>query len=346
MFPIDSETFDYDETMIRAFDALIPPEYPWKLRDVLPKVKRAGEVAGRLTEAGARFLDPTGTLKPGVPFAPPEGDAGTGMVATNAVRVNTGNVSAGTSAFIMIVTGKKLRPHPEINMVTTPDGLPVAMTHANTCTSDINAWVNLIDEALTLFGRSVDKNELYTKLFQAALDGAPDGGGLMACNCYSGEDVIGLDEGRPLFVRRPDATFTLSDFFRTHLMAALATLAVGVDILKKEEAVTVRSLRAHGGYFKTPGVGQRLLSAAVGVPVTVMETAGEGGPYGMALLASYMLRREAGESLPDYLDHKVFVDAKASVLSADETDIAGFRRFLDSYRKALSAEKAAIEALR
>ena len=341
MFPIDSEMLDYDEGMMQKFKALTGIE----LRDILPKVLTAGESGGTLSEAGARFLDPTGTLQPGIPVAPCEGDAGTGMAATNAVRPRTGNVSAGTSDFAMIVTEKPLGVHREIDMVTTPAGAAVAMVHCNNCTSDINAWVNLFSEYSALMGAPVRKGELFTKLFQKALEGEADCGGLLSFNYFSGEGVTDLDEGRPLFLRRPDAHFTLANFMRTHLLSALATLKIGLDILTQTEQVPIDKLYGHGGFFKTPGVGQRMLSAAVGAPVSVMETAGEGGPYGMALLGAYMLWRDEGETLEDYLDHKVFADAKASTLMAEPGDIEGFSAFLSRYRKALPVEKTATELL-
>ena len=341
MFPIDSETLDYDEGMVQKFKALTGIE----LRAILPKVLTAGQSGGTLTEAGARFLDPSGTLQPGIPVAPCEGDAGTGMAATNSVRVRTGNVSAGTSDFAMIVTEKPLGVHREIDMVTTPAGAAVAMVHCNNCTSDINAWVNLFAEYSELMGAPVRKGELFTKLFQKALEGEADCGGLLSFNYFSGEGVTDLDEGRPLFLRRPDAHFTLANFMRTHLLSALATLKIGLDILTQTEQVPIDKLYGHGGFFKTPGVGQRMLSAAVGAPVSVMETAGEGGPYGMALLGAYMLWRGEGETLEDYLDHKVFADAKASTLMAEPGDIEGFSAFLSRYRKALPVEKTATELL-
>ena len=341
MFPIDSETLDYDEGMVQKFKALTGIE----LREILPKVLTAGQSGGTLTEVGARFLDPSGTLRPGIPVAPCEGDAGTGMAATNSVRVRTGNVSAGTSDFAMIVTEKPLGVHREIDMVTTPAGAAVAMVHCNNCTSDINAWVNLFAEYSALMGAPVRKGELFTKLFQKALEGEADCGGLLSFNYFSGEGVTDLDEGRPLFLRRPDAHFTLANFMRTHLLSALATLKIGLDILTQTEQVPIDKLYGHGGFFKTPGVGQRMLSAAVGAPVSVMETAGEGGPYGMALLSAYMLWRDEGETLEDYLDHKVFADAKASTLMAAPGDIEGFSAFLSRYRKALPVEKAATELL-
>ena len=341
MFPIDSEKLDYDEAMLQKFKALTSID----LRAILPAVLCAGENAGYLSEEGALFLDPSGNLKAGIPFAPCEGDAGTGMAATDSVRVRTGNVSAGTSDFAMIVTDQKLGVHREIDMVTTPDGLPVAMVHCNNCTSDINAWVNLFYEYSQLMGFEITKSALYTNLFRAALDGDPDGGGLLSYNFFSGEHIVGLDEGRPLFVRTAHAKFTLANFMRTHLFSSLATLKIGLDILQETEHVPIDKLYGHGGFFKTPEVGQRMLSAAVNAPVSVMETAGEGGPYGMALLAAYMIRREAGETLPDYLDDKVFKDARSSTVMADASDIAGFNVFLTRYKKALAAEKKAVELL-
>ena len=341
MFPIDSETGDYDAVMLRKFLDLTGLD----LRTVLPKVLPAGACGGRLTEAGARFLDPDGTLQSGIPVAPCEGDAGTGMTATNSVRVRTGNVSAGTSDFAMIVADHPLGVHREIDMVTTPDGLPVAMVHCNNCTSDINAWVNLFSEFARLMGLDVNRGELFTKLFQKALSGEPDCGGLLSYNYFSGEGVTDLDEGRPVFVRSPSARFTLSNFMRTHLLSALATLKIGMDILTETEQVSIDRLYGHGGFFKTPEVGQRMLSAAVGVPVSVMKTAGEGGPYGMALLGAYMLWHEEGESLPDYLDNKVFADAQSSTITATQEDIDGFNAFLAQYRKALPLERLATEVL-
>ncbi|MBO4241751.1 MAG: FGGY-family carbohydrate kinase [Clostridiales bacterium] len=339
MFPIDSDTCDYREDLIAKFDALTGMD----LRNILPRVLSAGEYAGVLTSEGALFLDPTGDLKPGIPVAPCEGDAGTGMVATDSVRVRTGNVSAGTSDFAMIVVDHNLGVHREIDMVTTPDGAPVAMVHCNNCTSDINAWVNLFGEFGELMGIKADKGELFTKLFKIALEGDPDCGGLMSFNYFSGEGVTDLDEGRPVFLRTPDSSFTLANFMRTHLLSALATLKIGMDILQGTENVTIDKLYGHGGFFKTPEVGQKMLSAAVDAPVSVMETAGEGGPYGMALLAGYMLWKEEGETLPDYLDNNVFSDSKSTTIMADEKDVAGFRSFLTKYKDALKVEKTATE---
>ena len=342
IMPIDSAALDYDEGMVQKFKTLTG----LNVRDILPRVVPAGVCGGVLTEAGAKLLDPSGTLKPGVPVAPCEGDAGTGMAATNSVRPRTGNVSAGTSDFAMIVTEKPLGVHREIDMVTTPDGAPVAMVHCNNCTSDINAWVNLFAEYSALMGQPVNKGELYTKLFQKALEGDPDCGGLLSFNYFSGEGVTNLDEGRPLFMRLPDAKLSLGSFMRAHLLSALATLKIGLDILTQTEQVKIDKLYGHGGFFKTPEVGQWLLSAAVGAPVSVMETAGEGGPYGMALLGAYMLWKDEGETLADYLDHRVFADAKATTLLATSEDIAGFDRFLTRYQAALPVEKKAIEVLK
>ena len=346
VFPIDSEKMTYDQGMMEKFDALIAEMgYAWRLRDILPGILMAGETAGTLTAEGAAFLDPAGDLQPGIPFAPPEGDAGTGMTATNSVAARTGNVSAGTSDFAMIVVEKMPGVHREIDMVTTPTGKPVAMVHCNNCTSDINAWVGLLAEFAGAVGAKIDKGDLYTLLFNKALEGDADCGGLMSFNYLSGEGVTDLDAGRPLFGRTPDARLTLGNFMRAHLLSALATLKIGLDILTGEEKVRIDRLYGHGGYFKTPGVGQRMLSAAVGSPVSVMETAGEGGPYGMALLAAYMLWKRPGQTLEDYLDKKVFAEAKSSTLMAEKKDIAGFNAFLARYKKALPVEKAAIEHL-
>lgn len=343
MFPIDSAKLDYNEDMVQKFDAISGQS--WKLREILPKVLPAGVSGGTLTENGALFLDPTGTLKAGIPVAPCEGDAGTGMAATNSVRVKTGNVSAGTSDFAMLVADHELGVHREIDMVTTPAGAPVAMVHCNNCTSDINAWVNLFSEFASFIGADIDKGKLFTMLFNKALDGAADCGGLLSYNYFSGEGVTDLDEGRPVFLRTPDASFTLANFMRTHLLSALATLKIGLDILTQEENVAVEKLYGHGGFFKTPVVGQKLLSAAINAPVSVMETAGEGGPYGMALLCAYMLWKDEGEALEDYLDNKVFASASSSTLMAEQSDVDGFNSFLTGYKKAFAVEKTAVEVM-
>ena len=347
MVPLDSATLSYNDKMLDAFDELIADRnYSWKIRDILPKSLPAGEKAGILTSNGALLLDPTGEFKPGVLFAPPEGDAGTGMTATNSVAARTGNVSAGTSDFAMVVLDKQIGLHREIDMVTTPDGLPVAMVHCNNCTSDLNAWVNLFGEFAEKAGFPLDKNTLYTLLFRQALEGEPDCGGLMGFNYLSGESITGFTEGRPLFMRLPDAKLNLPNFMREQLLSALATLKIGLDILTEKEKVPIERLYGHGGFFKTPEVGQKMMSAAVNAPVSVMETAGEGGPYGMALLCAYMLWKKDTQSLPEYLNQRVFKNAKSTTLMADEKDVLGFERFLAKYREALPVHAAAVRELK
>ena len=343
MFPIDSEKLCYDEAMLEAFNKI--SGLADKVENILPTVLVAGKSAGFLTAAGAKLLDPDGDLKSGIPMAPPEGDAGTGMVATNSVRVRTGNVSAGTSDFSMLVVDHKLGVHREIDMFNTPAGLPVAMVHCNNCTSDINAWVNLFGEFAEAIGAPQDKGKLFTLLFNKALEGDPDCGELLSYNYFSGEGVTDVDEGRLLFARKPDSSFTLANFMRTHLISALATLKLGMDILSKVENVPCDKMYGHGGYFKTPGVGQRLLSAAIDAPVSVMETAGEGGPYGMALLAAFMLWKDEGETLEDYLDNKVFKDTKSTSLMADEAEVEGFAKYAEVYKRAFEIERLATKLI-
>ena len=348
MFPVDSDACDFRQDMVETFDRLVAERgYAWRLRDVLPQVLPAGAEAGVLTPEGARLLDPTGILEPGAPLCPPEGDAGTGMVATNSVRERTGNVSAGTSVFAMAVLEKPLsQVYPEIDLVTTPDGKPVAMVHVNTCTSDLDAWVKLFGQVLEAAGTPLEKSKLYELLYQKALEGDPDCGSLLSYNCYSGEPVTGLEKGRPLFFRRPDAPLTLANFMRAQIYGAMAALRVGmVDILFGKEQVQLDTLYGHGGLFKTKGVGQRLLAGALGVPVAVMETAGEGGPWGMALLASYRKTRAEGESLADYLEKKVFAGAAGECVSPDPADQEGYARYIAHYKAGLAVEKAAGEAL-
>lgn len=341
MFPIDSTIMDFDQKMLDQFDDL--HHFDWKLRDILPKVLVAGESAGVLTAEGAKLLDPTGTLQPGVPMCPPEGDAGTGMVATNSVAVRTGNVSAGTSIFAMVVLEKAMQKvHEEIDMVTTPNGMPVAMVHCNNCTSDLNAWVNLFGECTESFGVKVDKNELYGVLYRKALEGAADCGGVTAYNYFSGEPITGLDAGRPMVVRTPDADFTLANFMRSHLYSAVATLKIGMDILLKEEHVAVDSLMGHGGFFKTPVVGQRVMAAGMNAPITVMDTASEGGAWGMAILAAFMKEKETGETLSSYLNDKIFAGQTGTTLQPEPEDVKGFEAFLEEYKRLLPAEKAAV----
>lgn len=347
MFPIDIETGDFNDRMIAQFDELIADKkFPWKLRDIMPKVLTAGEKAGTLTAEGAKLLDPTGKLKAGIPLCPPEGDAGTGMAATNSVAKRTGNVSAGTSVFAMIVLEKELKKvYDAIDLVTTPDGSLVAMVHCNNCTSDLNAWVNIFKEFAESMGMKVDMNELFGTLYRKALEGDADCGGLLAYNYFSGEHITGFEEGRPLFVRTPSDNFNLANFMRVHLFTALGALKTGLDILLKEEGVQVDEMLGHGGLFKTKGVGQRIMAAAINASVSVMETAGEGGAWGMALLASYMLHKEEGETLAAFLEKKVFAGQKGSKEAPRKEDVEGFDRFMLRYANGLAIEKAAVEYL-
>lgn len=344
MFPIDSSVMDFDGKMVEQFDELVADRhFPWKLKEILPKVLVAGENAGYLTKEGAKLLDPSGTLEPGAAMCPPEGDAGTGMVATNSVAVRTGNVSAGTSIFSMVVLEKPLKKvHEELDMVTTPDGMPVAMVHCNNCTSDLNAWVGLFEQFAGAFGMKVDKNDLYGTLYREALKGDPDCGGLMAYNYFSGEPITDMTEGRPLFVRTPDAEFSLANFMRTHLYSALATLKLGMDILSKEEQVPIDTLMGHGGLFKTPVVGQQLLAGAMNASVTVMDTASEGGAWGIAVLAAYMLEKSDGQSLADYLNGCIFAGQSGTTIDPVAADVEGFDAFLENYRAVLPAERATL----
>lgn len=347
MFPIDSETCDFDERMITQFNGLLQAHgLSYKLRDIFPKVLNAGDDAGSLTKEGALLLDPGGKLEPGIPLCPPEGDAGTGMTATNSVAPRTGNVSAGTSVFAMIVLEKPLsKVYPEIDMVTTPAGAPAAMVHCNTCTSDLDAWLNMISEIFAAAGKPVGKPELYDLLYSNALKAAPNCGGLVNINYYSGEPVTGLTAGRPLFVRRPDDEFSFPNFARAQIYSTMATLKIGMDILAGE-GVRVDKLLGHGGLFKTPVVGQRLLAGALQIPVSVMETAGEGGAWGIAVLASYRINKEEGGSLEEYLNEQIFKNTEGSTIEPQEEDVAGFAAFLKNYRNALEAEKAAVNALK
>lgn len=345
MLPIDSNTNNYDAEMVAKFDKLIEPKnLGWKILDILPEVLNAGEDAGVLTEEGAKKLDPSGTLQAGVPLCPPEGDAGTGMVATNAVRQRTGNVSAGTSSFSMIVLEKALsQPYEVIDMVTTPDGSPVAMVHCNNCTSDLNAWVGLFKQYQELLGVPVDMNEVFGKLYNHALEGDADCGGLIAYNYISGEPVTGLAEGRPMFVRSANDHFNLANFMRANLYASVAVLKIGNDVLFKDEKVQVDRITGHGGLFKTKGVGQRILAAAINSPISVMETAGEGGAWGIALLAGYLVNNDEKLSLADYLDKKVFAGNTGVEIAPTAEDVAGFDKYIETYKAGLAIEKAAVE---
>ena len=343
MFPIDSETCTYDAAMLDKFDALTAKYgFDWNARSVLPRVLTAGQAAGTLTEAGSAYLG--GLLPAGIPLCPPEGDAGTGMAATNAVAPRTGNVSAGTSIFAMVVLEKPLsKVYPEIDMVTTPTGKPVAMVHCNNCTNDMNAWVSLLGETAKLFGADVSTGELFTRLYQKSLEGEADCSGVLTYNYMAGEGVTHLDEGRPMVVRRPESRLTLANFLRSQLYATMATLKIGMDILAGEH-VAIDSLTGHGGLFKTPVVGQKYMAAACRAPVTCMESAGEGGPYGMALLASYMVQKAPAQTLEQYLETEVFADVKRMTLAPDSKDAAGFDHYLTQYRAALAAEQAAVAA--
>ncbi len=344
MFPIDSETNSYDAAMLAKFNEMVASRHlPWRLEDLLPKVLTAGEKAGELTPEGAKRLD--GLLTPGIPFAPAEGDAGTGMTATNAVAPRTGNVSAGTSIFSMVVLEKPLeKVYQEIDLVTTPTGRPVAMVHCNNCTNDTNAWVSVLGETARLFGAAPSTGELYTRLYEKSLEGDPDCGGLLVCNYMAGEGVTHMDAGRPLVIRKPESKFTLANFFRAQLYSTMSTLKIGMDILAKEQ-VAIDSLTGHGGLFKTPVVGQKYMAAACGAPVTCMETAGEGGPYGMALLAAYMLEKAEGETLEDYLNTYVFAGAKGVTLAPEKGDVEGFHDYITRYTAMLDVERKAVEVL-
>ncbi len=348
MLPIDSTTRNYSATMVKKFDKLVEPYgFGWKLNDILPQVLSAGEDAGSLTAEGAKKLDISDHLQPGIPVCPPEGDAGTGMVATNAVRQRTGNVSAGTSSFSMIVLEKELsRPYEMIDMVTTPDGSPVAMVHCNNCTSDLNAWVNLFKEYQQLLGIPVDMNEVFGKLYNHALEGDADCGGLIAYNYISGEPVTGLAEGRPLFVRSANDKFNLANFMRANLYASVGVLKIGNDILFNDEKVKVDRITGHGGLFKTKGVGQRVLAAAINSPISVMETAGEGGAWGIALLAFYLANKRNDESLADFLDKEVFAGNTGTEIAPTAEEVEGFNAYIKEYLSCLPIEKEAARVKR
>lgn len=345
MFSIDERTQNYSEAMMKQFDELISYKgYSWQLSDILPAVHTSGEQAGTLTAIGASILDQSKNLQPGIPFCPPEGDAGTGMVATNSVRKRTGNVSVGTSVFAMIVLDKKLsKVYPEIDLVTTPNGSPVAMVHANNCSSDLNAWLGLFREFSEAMGQKVESDKLFQVMLNKALEADPDGGGLLSYGYFSGENITGVESGRPLFVRSAKSNFNLANFMRTHLFTAFGALKIGMDLLVKEENVKIHSILAHGGLFKTPVVGQKMMAAAINTPVSVMDTAGEGGAWGMAILSSYMLNKSENESLEDFLDDKVFKEVTAQEIYPDELDVKGFEAFIKRYKKGLVIEKAAAE---
>ena len=342
MFPMEGN--NYSAAMLDKFDSLVEGKgYPWKIREILPTVLVAGENAGTLTEDGAKLIDPEGDLEAGIPMCPPEGDAGTGMVATNSVRVRTGNVSAGTSVFAMIVLEKLLsKLYREIDMVTTPDGAPVAMVHCNNCTSDINAWTYLFKEVLDLMGAEASLGDLFTALFKKSAEADADCGNLISYNYFSGEFLTGFETGKPLFIREPDSKFSLANFMRVQLFTAFGGIKIGMDILDKEN-VAIDKILGHGGFFKTPVIGQSVLAAAMNAPVSVMETAGEGGAWGVAVLAAFASNKEDGETLPDYLDNKIFATQKMTTLDPDEAIVESFNQFMENYKKGLSVERAAVE---
>lgn len=345
MFPINESTLEYHEGMVKKFDDIIADRgHAWNLKDILPKVYTAGEHAGYLSAAGARLLDPSGSLESNIPLCPPEGDAGTGMVATNSVQKCTGNISVGTSIFAMIVLEKNLSAvYPEIDIVTTPDGNPVAMVLANNCSSDINAWVDLFREFYVAMGMKPDMNQLFSVLFNEALKADADGGGLLSYGYYSGENITGIAKGRPLFVRSPESRFNLANFMRVHLFAAFAALRLGLDILTQKEHVTIEHIWAHGGLFKTPLVAQKMCASALNIPVSVMSTAGEGGAWGMAILASYMVNKQQHEGLAEYLTTKVFIDAEGQEVSPNSADVNGFALFMERYTEGLAIEQSAVD---
>jgi len=345
MFPIDLATRSFDEKRMSSFDNHIrDKKFNWKLKEILPEVLTAGESAGSLTQEGARLLDPSGDLPSGIPLCPPEGDAGTGMVATNSVAVRTGNVSAGTSVFAMIVLEKALsKVHHEIDLVTTPDGYLVAMAHSNNCTSEYDAWISLLGEAASVMGAQFKVSELYDTLLELALKGDPDGGGLLAYGYISGEHMTGFSEGRPLFVRSQESSFTLPNFIRTQLFTALCALKTGLNILFNEEGVQVDEIRGHGGFFKTAEVGQKIMAAATETPISILETAGEGGAWGIALLASFMVQ-EKKTTLPDFLK-SVFKDSMGAAVKPLSSDVEGFNNFFRRYHNGLPIERAAVENL-
>jgi len=347
MLPADDRIRDYDATMVSKFDAIAEEHgMPWCILDILPKALCAGEDAGTLTETGARILDPSGTLKAGIPLCPPEGDGGTGMVATGSVAPRTGNVSAGTSVFAIFVLEEALAKHrSEIDVFMTPAGRPAAMIHCNNCTSDLDAWVGLFGESMAQMGMLPDKSDLYRKLYETALTADPDGGGLMACNYLSGEHITGFAQGRPLFLRTPDSAFTLANFMRTLLFSSLSSLRIGMDILTAGEGVKPTQLIAHGGMFKTPLVGQKLMAGALNLPITLMESAGEGGAWGIALLAAYAVQKEEGESLEGFLSDKVFSASATTRVEPDPKDVQGFHRYLSRYKAMLAVERAAVEQI-
>lgn len=343
MFPIDSDINDYNQEMLENFSNLeTVKQFDWNIKDILPKVLLAGENAGTLSEEGAKLLDPSGTLKAGALMCPAEGDAGTGMVATNSVAQRTGNISAGTSIFSMIVLEKQLsKVYEEIDMVTTPTGKPVAMVHCNNCCTDLDYWVKLFIEFSSLSGNKLTKGEIYDLLYNEALKGDSDCGKIVSINYFSGEPVTGFSQGRPMVLRSENSNFNLANFMRTHIYSAIATLKIGMEILE-EENVDIDKLMGHGGLFKTKYVGQKLMAGAMKTPVSVLSTAGEGGAWGIAVLASYA-KNSFDLSLEEFLDKKVFSKYEISTVEPDINDVNGFEKYMTLYKKSLAVEKSAVE---
>lgn len=341
MFPINSITHNFDVKMINTFNTLIVDKhFNWQLQDILPTVLVAGESAGILTEKGAKLIDPSGNLQPGCVLCAPEGDAGTGMMATNSIKVKTGNVSAGTSAFAMVVLEKPLsKVYLDIDMVTTPAGDPVAMAHSQNCSSDLNAWFQLFNQVLSAFNIKVSTDELYATLFEQALNAEPSGGGLLSYCFYSGEHGVNLITGCPLFLHPANADFSLANFILVQLYTSFGAMKLGMDTLIKKESVKIDKIYAHGGLFKSKGIAQHILAAALDVPVAVLETAGEGGAWGIALLAAYS--KQTTLTLTEYLDQVIFADSIDNVLHPDTEWVQGYENFIHHYKAGLAIEREA-----
>lgn len=348
MFPIDTDKGCFHEGMIQQFNELSKEmPYTWKLEHILPDVLHAGEDAGVLSERGAVLLDPEGDLKAGIPLCPPEGDAGTGMIATNSIKAKCGNVSAGTSIFAMVVLEKELeKAYEAIDIVTTPDGKPVAMVHCNNGTSELNTWVHMFQELLVMMNVKISTEELYHQLFAKALQGQSNGGGILACNYVSGEHITGFEEGMPFVMRRPQGTFDLANFMLTQMYSSIATLTLGMHILTKEEKITVENMFGHGGFFKTVDVGQKVMAAALHAPVSVMDTAGEGGAWGCAVLAAYRANVDAYRDILDYLNNNVFAETQIHTVQPDGRLQDGFDDYIEAYKTCLAMERCAIDAVK
>lgn len=345
MFPIDPTTLYYDRAMLDKFDSLILEHgINFKIEDILPLPLPAGKCGGHLTKDGALLLDPTGKLMSGIPLCPPEGDGATGLVSTNTLSPGQGNVSAGTSIFSMLVLEKNLlSAYRNIDSVVTPSGLPVAMVHASTCTTDIDSWVKLFSEAYESVGKKLSKTEQYSLFYKKAMEGDADCGGLISYNYCSSEEFVGIDMGLPLFLRPNGSAFSLANFARCHLYSAMSVLRMGMDLLSEKEKIKPYNILAHGGLFKIKGCAQKLLAGALNTPVTVTDTAGEGGAWGMALLAEYMIKKLPGDDLSSYLTCEVFHNSECVTEYPDKSDVAGFEKYFEKYKKYLSVEKTAAE---